>query len=86
MEDFEAKINSLKQSMMALSHKVKAAAKFIEDLKSQRDALKSELEFLREENKQSRLLISENEKLMRDRIWTQNRIEKIYKKIEAAGI
>lgn len=85
-DDFEEKLASFKQRLDELSEKVRRAAEVISQLKTQRDNLRVELDFLREENKQARVIISENEKLQKNQIWIENKMKKILKKLEAAGI
>lgn len=79
-EDFSRILENFKKETEAL------AAEAIRALKRERDNLKSELEFLRAENQNARLVLSENEKLNREKIWTQNHLEKLLKKLQSLHV
>lgn len=86
VEDFEVKLSDFRRNLEVLSEKVRKASEIIAELKRERASLRAEIDFIREENKQARLLISKNEKLEKDKILVQNKIDKILKKIETVGV
>jgi ABC-type Zn uptake system ZnuABC Zn-binding protein ZnuA len=85
-EDFEKNLGKFLKEIEGLLSDARRAAEMINQLKKERAALLAEIDFLREENKNARALIAENERLSREKIWTQNRLEKILKKINSLNI
>jgi SMC interacting uncharacterized protein involved in chromosome segregation len=85
-EDFSKIIDTFREKMEALASDVSKAASVIRELKRERDNLKAELEFLRVENQNARVIMAENEKLNKDRTWTLNHLEKILKKLQVLHV
>ncbi len=85
-EDFAKNLDKFIKEIDALVSDAARAAQTIERLQKERTALLKEIEFLKEENKNARALITENDRLLKEKIWTQNRLEKILKKINSLNI
>lgn len=85
-EDFSKTIETFKLEMEALTSDVSRAAVAVRALKKERAALRAELDFLRVENQNARLIISKNDKLTKDKIWALNHLEKILKKLHTLHV
>ncbi|MDI6757170.1 MAG: hypothetical protein QME32_04015 [Endomicrobiia bacterium] len=85
-EDFSKIIETFKIEVDALTSDVSRAAVTLRELKKEKAALMAELDFLRVENQNARLIISKNDKLTKDKIWALNHLEKILKKLHTLHV
>ncbi len=86
MSDFEKKVSEFQKNLEMLASQARLAAKKIAELSKEKESLKAQIEFLQADNERARAVLSENDKLRKDKIWVQNKIDKLAKKIDAIGL